>query len=252
MPQEAGINERAVSFTKAAMSGRRRSPGSTTAASRIDTCVGCGSPIPPSGARRSCWARRASRLGSACISPRLGPIALALVRREAGRATQSRLRAQRPRWSSCRSIANSRLGSEFDGGTKRASLAVAIAALSAAAGCGDEDFANNPRPPVPIGLTGVIQEDKVTVSPAKVGAGQVTITISNQTPGPSPSPWRAEARPKRSARWARSTPPRSPERFGPAATRCVPARRRRCARRSRGHARHRQGTPELVGRPALP
>jgi hypothetical protein len=70
------------------------------------------------------------------------------------------------------------------GARSRASLAVAIAALSAAAGCGDEDFANNPRPPVPVGLTGVIQDDKVTVSPAKVGAGQVTITISNQTPGP--------------------------------------------------------------------
>lgn len=70
------------------------------------------------------------------------------------------------------------------GARGRASLAVAIAALSAAAGCGDEDFANNPRPPVPVGLTGVIQPDKVTVSPAKVGAGQVTITISNQTPGP--------------------------------------------------------------------
>jgi hypothetical protein len=70
------------------------------------------------------------------------------------------------------------------GARSGASLAVAIAALSTAAGCGNEDFANNPRPPVPIGLTGVIQEDKVTVSPANVGAGQVTITISNQTPGP--------------------------------------------------------------------
>ena len=70
------------------------------------------------------------------------------------------------------------------GARSRASLAVAIAVLSAAAGCGDEDFANNPRPPAPVGLTGVIQDDKVTVSPAKVGAGQVTITISNQTPGP--------------------------------------------------------------------
>ena len=37
---------------------------------------------------------------------------------------------------------------------------------------------------MPVGLTGVIQNDKVTVSPAKVGAGQVNITISNQTDGP--------------------------------------------------------------------
>ena len=49
-------------------------------------------------------------------------------------------------------------------------------------GCGGgEDFKNRPRAPVPIELTGVIQEDKVTVSPKAVGAGPVVITISNQT-----------------------------------------------------------------------
>jgi hypothetical protein len=56
----------------------------------------------------------------------------------------------------------------------------------AAAGCGEDDFENEPRPPVPIELTGVIQEDKVTVSPdgsdRKLGAGPFLITISNQTP----------------------------------------------------------------------
>jgi hypothetical protein len=61
---------------------------------------------------------------------------------------------------------------------------LAIAALLPAAACGGEDFENAPRPPVPVGLTGVIQDDRVTVSPAEVGAGQVTITISNQTDGP--------------------------------------------------------------------
>ena len=50
-----------------------------------------------------------------------------------------------------------------------------------ASGCGGEDFENKPRPPVPIELTGVIQADKVTVSPNKVGAGPVLITLSNQT-----------------------------------------------------------------------
>lgn len=49
------------------------------------------------------------------------------------------------------------------------------------AGCGDKDFKNEPRPPVPIELTGVIQEAKVTVSPNKVGAGPILITVSNQT-----------------------------------------------------------------------
>ena len=60
----------------------------------------------------------------------------------------------------------------------------AIAALLWVAGCGDEDFENRPRPPVPVGFTGVIKDDKVTVSPTKAGAGPVTITISNQTDAP--------------------------------------------------------------------
>jgi hypothetical protein len=50
-----------------------------------------------------------------------------------------------------------------------------------AAGCGGEDFKNQPRPPVPLELTGVIQEKKVTVSPNRVGAGPISITVSNQT-----------------------------------------------------------------------
>ena len=49
------------------------------------------------------------------------------------------------------------------------------------AGCGEDDFKNEARAPVRLALTGVIQDDKVTVSPAKVGAGPVEITISNQT-----------------------------------------------------------------------
>jgi hypothetical protein len=58
----------------------------------------------------------------------------------------------------------------------------AVAAVAGAAGCGDEDFANEPRPPVPVELTGVIQEDKLTVSPSRnIGAGPFVITISNQT-----------------------------------------------------------------------
>ena len=51
-----------------------------------------------------------------------------------------------------------------------------------AAACGEDDFKNEPRPAVSTELTGVIQDDKVTVSPGSVGhAGPVLITISNQT-----------------------------------------------------------------------
>jgi hypothetical protein len=47
--------------------------------------------------------------------------------------------------------------------------------------CGEDDFENEPRPPVPVQLTGVITPERVTVSPNEVGAGPVVITISNQT-----------------------------------------------------------------------
>jgi hypothetical protein len=62
----------------------------------------------------------------------------------------------------------------------RACIALAIAA-ALFAGCGDDDFKNEARAPVRLALTGVIKDDKVTVSPAKIGAGPVQITISNQT-----------------------------------------------------------------------
>jgi hypothetical protein len=68
--------------------------------------------------------------------------------------------------------------------TARATTAAVLAAGLVVAGCGEEDFANNPRPPVPVELTGVIQPDAVTVSPARIGAGPVLITMSNQTRTP--------------------------------------------------------------------
>lgn len=64
----------------------------------------------------------------------------------------------------------------------RAGAMLAFCAASLALGaCGEDDFENEPRPPTPIQLTGVITEEKVTVSPGDVGAGPVVITISNQT-----------------------------------------------------------------------
>jgi hypothetical protein len=60
----------------------------------------------------------------------------------------------------------------------------AIAAIFAA-GCGDEDFERQRRAAVRVELSGVIQKDRVTVSPARnLGAGPFEITISNQTDQP--------------------------------------------------------------------
>jgi len=64
---------------------------------------------------------------------------------------------------------------------RAAALPALCAAGVALAGCGEDDFENEARPPVPKQLTGVITKEKVTVSPSELGAGPVVITVSNQT-----------------------------------------------------------------------
>ena len=84
MPQEAGINERAVSFTKGCYVGQetvarlhyRGKPNRHLRGLRLSEPVERGTEIVLGD-------RVAGRVGSSCVSPRLGPIALALVRREA-------------------------------------------------------------------------------------------------------------------------------------------------------------------------
>ncbi len=61
------------------------------------------------------------------------------------------------------------------------SLVAGTLCVAALAGCGSESFENKPRPATALELTGVIQKDKVTISPDQFGAGPVLITISNQT-----------------------------------------------------------------------
>jgi tRNA-modifying protein YgfZ len=84
MPQEAGINERAVSFTKGCYVGQetvarlhyRGKPNRHLRGLRLSDPANRGTEIMLED-------RVVGRLGSVCVSPRLGPIALALVRREA-------------------------------------------------------------------------------------------------------------------------------------------------------------------------
>lgn len=63
-------------------------------------------------------------------------------------------------------------------------LAAAGIALLGFAGCGSDDFVNDPRLPAPIQLTAKIDDRKVVVSPTEIdgepiGAGLATITIAN-------------------------------------------------------------------------
>jgi folate-binding protein YgfZ len=84
IPQEAGINERAVSFTKGCYVGqetvaRLHYRGKTN---RHLRGLRLSEPAER-GTEILLGERVVGRLGSTCVSPRLGPIALALVRREA-------------------------------------------------------------------------------------------------------------------------------------------------------------------------
>ena len=84
MPQEAGLNDRAVSFTKGCYVGQetvarlhwRGKPNRHLRGLRLSEPAERGSEIEFGG-------KVVGRLGSTCVSPRSGPIALALVRREA-------------------------------------------------------------------------------------------------------------------------------------------------------------------------
>lgn len=50
------------------------------------------------------------------------------------------------------------------------------------AGCGDnESFKNDPRPPAPINISAVVNNDRVTVDPRTFGGGPVVIRVANLT-----------------------------------------------------------------------
>jgi hypothetical protein len=64
-------------------------------------------------------------------------------------------------------------------------FALLATTASFAAGCGGgPHFKNEQRPPAPIQLTGVITDQKVTISPNRVGEGPIILLISNQTQQP--------------------------------------------------------------------
>jgi folate-binding protein YgfZ len=84
IPQEAGLNERAVSFTKGCYVGQetvarlhyRGKPNRHLRGLRLSEPAAHGAPI-------AFGEKQVGTVGSACVSPAMGPIALALVRREA-------------------------------------------------------------------------------------------------------------------------------------------------------------------------
>jgi hypothetical protein len=63
-------------------------------------------------------------------------------------------------------------------------LAIALVTAVVLAGCGRNDFKNDPRPPVPAEVSVKIAKDGVAVSPKEFGAGLVNFTIANLTTDP--------------------------------------------------------------------
>lgn len=78
-----------------------------------------------------------------------------------------------------------RLDRKLSRAARVAVLGVSVGAIAVVAGCGSDDFENNPRPPAPIELTAAIDSDSVSISPSDPGAGLVNITISNQGDAPT-------------------------------------------------------------------
>jgi hypothetical protein len=64
-------------------------------------------------------------------------------------------------------------------------VAAVVPALSVAlSGCGGgEGRANDLRPPTPIQISVVIGDDRISASPAKFGAGPISVLASNQSSG---------------------------------------------------------------------
>jgi hypothetical protein len=58
-------------------------------------------------------------------------------------------------------------------------LALAALGTLVFAGCGRDDFANDPRPAVPAEITVKVSDGGVIVSPSDFGAGLVNFTIAN-------------------------------------------------------------------------
>jgi folate-binding protein YgfZ len=84
IPQEAGLNDRAVSFTKGCYVGQetvarlhyRGKPNRHLRGLRLSAAMPPGTPL-------ALGEREVGTLGSSVVSPRHGPIGLALIRREA-------------------------------------------------------------------------------------------------------------------------------------------------------------------------
>lgn len=58
--------------------------------------------------------------------------------------------------------------------------ALVVAATWALAACGSTtNYANDPRPAAPVAVSAAVADGRVTVSPARIGAGPIRLTVAN-------------------------------------------------------------------------
>lgn len=57
----------------------------------------------------------------------------------------------------------------------------AVALALVLGGCGGSDYANKPRPAVPVNVTAYISQRTVELSPTSLGAGPVVFIVTNQS-----------------------------------------------------------------------
>jgi len=58
--------------------------------------------------------------------------------------------------------------------------AIALVAVLAGCGSGGSGYANAARPPSPVSVSIYLTDDRIAVSPSRVGAGPVTLLIANE------------------------------------------------------------------------
>lgn len=95
--------------------------------------------------------------------------------------------------------------------TREAVVGAAVLLASVAGGgCGEDDFANRPRPAATIVVAATISDERVSTSPDRLAAGPIDLIVSNQTGASHRVTLRSRETPRRGRPLRQSTGPINP------------------------------------------
>ncbi len=173
MPAEAGIVERAVSFTKGCYIGQETVARLHYKGKPNRHLRGLKLSAPaPAGAALRLGEKEVGTLGSVAVSPALGPIGLAIVRREAEPGTELRVGEDGVTAEVVSPALRLNSAAMGRGRARFAASCAVVAALAlAAAGCGAETHPNDPRPQVATRVSVTVNDKRVIVDPQGIGMG---------------------------------------------------------------------------------